>query len=431
MAAPNASVGPCHWRGPAPVRRVGQTGVRVLVGVHTRPLLQERVDRCRGRRGERLIAAHVIEIGRRIDDVANRRLRNGADRRQQLVAHGARVGIDDEHGVVAHLHHHVAAAAGQQVHTPLHRQHFDLVLRTVGRSTGTRLDRRRGGQRPACFLAHHPLHGIGVFRIDGRAAAERRCPGQPVRVGVVSLANAKRIVRHVAGLEVGEFFGHIDLHDRRFTLAGVPLEGRRADHRLVEIDGIVHLRDEQQPVAVADEELRHQAVGAARDAVALQEGLLHMGGGDLQHPVHPFAGRKAAPQVFCELRRMRPSIEPDRTVGVLEEAGDRVGDQLPRSPIDHLAHVEVGAGAAHRVLRRVRARLVLGYRLDRRVPGQRLLPASGVDRKAGVVFEFGAGIDADQQLFVVRHGPGASQVHHRGRGGRTLRPRRHGEERGG
>ena len=39
----------------------------------------------------------------------------------------------------------------------------------------------------------------------------------------------------------------------RFALGRVPLEGGRADHRLLEVDGIVHLRDDEKPVAVPNE----------------------------------------------------------------------------------------------------------------------------------------------------------------------------------
>ena len=162
------------------------------------------------------------------------------------------------------------------------------------------------------------------------------------------------------------------------------------------------------------------AVRARRNAVALQERLLHVRGRHLEHPVLPHAGGEPVPEVLGELRRMRAAVEPDGPVGVLEEAGDRVADEAPRDRIDDLAHVKVGAGAAHRVLRRMRPRLMLGHRLDRRVPGQRLLPPGGIDREAGEVAQLGSGIDANQQLLFVRHRPRAGEIDHRRRRGLAL-----------
>ena len=263
------------------------------------------------------------------------------------------------------------------------------------------------------FFCHHLLQTLDVLRIQRVLAAERRLERQAVGVGVLGMPRPERVVRHVAELEVGQLLGDLHLPDRPLALSGIPSPRGRADHRLLEVDRIVHLRDHHQQVAVADEVLGHHRVRTARNAVALQERLLHVRRGHLQHPVLPHAGGEPVPEMLGELRRMRTAVEPDRAVGVLEQPGDRVADEPSRDRIDDLAHVEVGAGPAHRVLRRMRPRLMLGHRLDRRVPRERLLPAGGVERKAGEVAQLRSRVDANQHFLFVRHRPRAGEVDHR------------------
>ena len=63
-----------------------------------------------------LVAADVIGIERRVDDPANRLLREIANRREHVVRRRRRTGVDDEHALVAHAEDDVGAAAGQHVH---------------------------------------------------------------------------------------------------------------------------------------------------------------------------------------------------------------------------------------------------------------------------------------------------------------------------
>ena len=134
-------------------------------------------------------------------------------------------------------------------------------------------------------------------------------------------------MRHIALAKPWNFFGHVHLRDGVLTRPGIPPERRGAHHRLFEVDRVVDLADEHHPVAVPDEVLVHHGVRAHRNAVSLDEHLLEVRGRDVQHPVFPLAGRESGPQALGGVRGMRPAVEPDRAVRVLEEAGQRVRNQ--------------------------------------------------------------------------------------------------------
>ena len=85
----------------------------------------ERLQRIGRLRGERRVAADVIGMDVRVDDEADRPVRQLADLGEQLRRRRRKTGVDDEDAVVADLHGDVAAGAGQHVDVPLHRQHFD------------------------------------------------------------------------------------------------------------------------------------------------------------------------------------------------------------------------------------------------------------------------------------------------------------------
>ena len=73
-----------------------------------------------------LVAADVIGVDVRVDDVADRSARQRADRRQNLVRQRRVLRVDDEHAVLADLDGDVAAGADQHVDVALRRQHLDL-----------------------------------------------------------------------------------------------------------------------------------------------------------------------------------------------------------------------------------------------------------------------------------------------------------------
>ena len=81
------------------VARVGHARERVLVRVDARALTEDRIHGAFGGRGERCVAADVIGIAAGVDDVANRRGRERADRREDLLRHRRFVGIDHHHRI--------------------------------------------------------------------------------------------------------------------------------------------------------------------------------------------------------------------------------------------------------------------------------------------------------------------------------------------
>ncbi len=361
----------------------------------------------------------MIRIRTRVDDVADGQRRNRLDRREDLVAHGRFVGVDDEERIRADLDGDVAAGAGEHVDAALHRQDLDLALVLVGGPIGTRevfcrpaLRRRRKFSRTRVrdHESRALLQLLDVFRVERVLASERRGERQLVVVGVLGMRRAQRIVRHIALAKPRNFLGHVHLRDGVLARPRVQAERRRADHRLFEVDRVVYLRDEHHAIAVTDEVLVHHGVRADRNPVPLNEHLLEVRGRHVQHPVFPLTGRETGPQVLRRVGGMRPSVEPDRAVRVLEEAGERVRDQPAADRVDDLADVRARVRSAHRVRAGVRPRLMLGNRLDRRVPRQRLLPRGGVQREAGEVSELRTRIDPDQPLLVVHHRPRSDEL---------------------
>ena len=71
--------------------------------------------------------------------------------------------------------------------------------------------------------------------------------------------------------------------------------------------------------------------------------------------------------------------------------------------------IEEEAGPGHPVLRRMRLRLPLGLRQNRRVPRLCLLAVGGIDRQAGIVAKFRAG-RAMRLVFIDHHGPVARDI---------------------
>ena len=77
---------------------------------------------------DRDVAAGVIGMKVRVDDVPNRLVGQLLDRREQLLAHLRGAGIDDEHALVTDLDRDVAAGAEQHVDVALHREHVNLAV---------------------------------------------------------------------------------------------------------------------------------------------------------------------------------------------------------------------------------------------------------------------------------------------------------------
>ena len=82
-------------------------------------------DRASGLR-QFLVAARVIPMHMRIDDVTDRLVGNGSDRRQHLVAEPRIHRVHQQNAFFTHLHGDVAARAHQHVDVALHGQHVNL-----------------------------------------------------------------------------------------------------------------------------------------------------------------------------------------------------------------------------------------------------------------------------------------------------------------
>src|SRR6185437_14995286 len=90
-----------------------------------------------------LIPPDVIRIVGRIDDEANRFVGEGADRRQDLVAHCGESGINEQHTSVANLDSDVSSSTDQHVDVGLYRQ--DMNERVGLLTVLLRVRRRKDG----------------------------------------------------------------------------------------------------------------------------------------------------------------------------------------------------------------------------------------------------------------------------------------------
>ena len=124
-------------------------------------------------------------------------------------------------------------------------------------------------------------------------------------------------------------------------------------------------RSDRQLIAVPDEMLRHDGLDAGRRPVAIQHARLQVRRRDRQNVADPFAGRIPLPRVFGPGWRLRPSVEPHRSLLAGELTAHRVGDELLGDRIEDL--LDPG-DADHEVLRRVRLRLPLFLGPDGGVP---------------------------------------------------------------
>ena len=79
----------------------------------------------------RFVAARVIAIVFRVDDVTNGSVGNGADGCQDSVRQGRILGIDNQHAVLVGLDRDIPAGPHQHINVALHRQHMDLNAREV------------------------------------------------------------------------------------------------------------------------------------------------------------------------------------------------------------------------------------------------------------------------------------------------------------
>ena len=135
------------------------------------------------------------------------------------------------------------------------------------------------------------------------------------------------MVRHVALLTARDLVHDVELRaPDLLTRVQHPVRG--ADERLLEIDGIVHDRDDRQVVAMTDEPLGHRRPVAVRDAVALQPAGLEMRGEHRELVAVPSRRREAGPGVGGVRGRMRPAIEPEHARRLAEGAEQLVADRL-------------------------------------------------------------------------------------------------------
>ena len=146
--------------------------------------------------GERFVAAHVVRMYVRVDDVMDRLVGYRSYRRVDFVACPREPRVHQQHAVVARLHGDVAARAHQHVYVALHVQHVDF------RVGGVPL--RAGGRRLSCGSV--PLCGC----VCGRGAGEVSCSSD------------------------GGKAGH---HDQAQILRGFKNLFRRGPHRLVTFFG--------------------------------------------------------------------------------------------------------------------------------------------------------------------------------------------------
>ena len=162
-----------------------------------------------------LVAADVIRVDVRVDDVADRPLRERADRREDLVRHRRVLRVHDQHAVGADLHGDVAAGADQHVDVALRRLHVDLDVVEI-----LLLRVRHGAPEPpeptdanamlnrgAASLLALPSARFGiarqllpVLRIHRLGAAARRLERNAVRLRVLrqKRIRARQVMRNRA-----------------------------------------------------------------------------------------------------------------------------------------------------------------------------------------------------------------------------------------
>ena len=140
--------------------------------------------------GELLVAADVVGVHARVDDVADGQRRQTPDRRQHLVGHRRRTGVDEDDAVGSDLHDDVAAGAADdvEVRAQLHDvETATLLLRrdrtlrgTVKRHSRSDRDRPDRCQHPAPptpWSHRHPLPDFARILLMTEASSQGRRAG--------------------------------------------------------------------------------------------------------------------------------------------------------------------------------------------------------------------------------------------------------------
>src|SRR5262249_31425616 len=76
---------------------------------------------------DRVVAAHVIRVRARVDDVANRLVGQATDRRHDLVGVRRGPGVHEQDAIVADLERDVAAGSNEHVDVALHFERVKAV----------------------------------------------------------------------------------------------------------------------------------------------------------------------------------------------------------------------------------------------------------------------------------------------------------------
>ena len=113
------------------------------------------------RLGELLVTADMVGVHARVDDVADRKRRQPADRRQHLVRHRGGTGVDEDDALGPGLHDNVAARAADHVEVRPQLHDLEIARRApVGRTRVRSTFRARGSSRPRAGRMRRP-----VFRV--------------------------------------------------------------------------------------------------------------------------------------------------------------------------------------------------------------------------------------------------------------------------
>ena len=344
------------------------------------------VDRHAGLR-DRLVAARVVEIGARVDDPANRAVRQPTYRGEHRVAIGRNAGVDDEHAVLANLYGNVGTAPDQEIHVALHVVGLDRLLRARVRGKRQRHAQHRKLDAPP-YNAHRFISRSmrrQVLGVRRRRTAEHGLERHTVELRVVldERILARLIERHVVLV-------HRDFHDVLAVVEPV-LVAALHEHELFARDvgfGQVHgVRDHvdvRQDVAVPYPVLHDRRQVAARDAAAAIELFLDVRRLDGEDVAVPLTGREAHVRVRHVCRRMRAAVHPDRAVLLVCAVVDAVRDDHLRGRILLFPDPKL-VRAAVDVRDVVRLALVLEHRDARDVERLRVLARRVVQRHAGEI----------------------------------------------
>src|SRR5690606_35240648 len=136
------------------------------------------------------VAAGVIAVMMRVDDVADRLVGELPDRGEDLVGERSELRVDDQHAVVADLHGNVAAGPDEHVDIVAHLKRPDLdgveVLLRADRLRGREQDAGQRGERKHFACKFHlrpppPIRSPAAAAEKYRASPDTRDTSSPHR----------------------------------------------------------------------------------------------------------------------------------------------------------------------------------------------------------------------------------------------------------